>query len=124
MQEKKRKIGILGGTFNPIHYGHLMIGDNALHQFGLDEVIYMPTGHAPHKQFSGDEMAEHRCRMVEAAISDNPDFSISYYEVNTRETSYTYRTLQHFHRKNPDAELYFLLGLILWLIFRPGVIRS
>jgi nicotinate-nucleotide adenylyltransferase len=87
-----------------------MIGENALHQYGLDEVIYLPTGHSPHKGFSGEEMAAHRCRMVEAAIADNPNFRISYYEVNNAETSYTYRTLLHYREQEPDATLYFILG--------------
>ena len=81
MALNKKKIGIFGGTFNPIHYGHLLIAENACAQFNLDHVIFLPTGHTPHKQFMGEDMSEHRCHMVEAAIADNPKFSISYREI-------------------------------------------
>lgn len=83
MNIKARKVGIFGGTFNPIHYGHLMIADNACEQFGLEKVIFMPTGHAPHKEFMGKDMSVHRCKMVEAAIADNPLFDISYREIKS-----------------------------------------
>ena len=76
MTLNKKKIGIFGGTFNPVHYGHLLIAENACDQFELDHVIFLPTGHTPHKAFMGEKMSIHRCHMVEAAIADNPKFSI------------------------------------------------
>lgn len=105
-----KKMGIFGGTFNPIHYGHLLIAENACAQFDLDHVIFLPTGHAPHKQFMGEDMSVHRCRMVEAAIADNPKFSISYREIQNSGVNYTYATLQQLHQEHPECELYFILG--------------
>ena len=104
-----KKMGIFGGTFNPIHYGHLLIAENACAQFDLDHVIFLPTGHAPHKQFMGKDMSVHRCRMVEAAIADNPKFSISYREIQNSGVNYTYATLQQLHQEHPECELYFIL---------------
>ena len=65
------KIGIMGGTFDPIHYGHLMIAENAAEQFGLDQIWFMPNGNPPHKRNSNITSAEHRCAMVELAIAGN-----------------------------------------------------
>ena len=107
---KKRRIGIMGGTFNPIHYGHLIIAENACQQFGLDHVIFMPTGHMPHKAYGGPVMTSHRCEMVRLAIEDNERFSLSTYEVDRTETNYTYKTLEAMHEQYPDADLYFILG--------------
>lgn len=106
----EKRIGIMGGTFNPIHYGHLIIAENACEQFGLDQVIFMPTGHTPHKKFSGDEMARYRCEMVKLAIKDNEKFSLSLMEVQNKEISYTFQTLRNIQKLYPDAKLYFILG--------------
>ena len=106
----KRKIGIMGGTFHPIHYGHLIIAENAYEQYHLDQVIFMPTGHAPHKSFSGDEMTKHRCEMVRLSIEDNPHFSLSLREAERERTTYTYQTLETLHSEYPEAEIYFILG--------------
>ncbi len=105
-----KKIGIMGGTFNPIHNGHLMIAENAREQYSLDQVLFVPTGHSPlqHKQHITD--AIHRCEMVSLAISDNPWFVLSEIEVQSLETSYTFRTLQKLKESYGNAELYFILG--------------
>ena len=107
---QKQKIGIFGGTFNPIHYGHLMIAENACEQFGLEKVIFMPTGHSPHKPFMGEDMNRHRCRMVELAIADNPLFDISYREIESAGINYTYETLRQLNKEQPDTQFYFILG--------------
>lgn len=107
---KKQRIGIMGGTFNPIHYGHLIIAENACEQFHLDRVIFMPTGLMPHKEYGGEEMMSHRCEMVRLAIQDNAHFSISTYEVDRTEMNYTYRTLIAMQDQHPEAELFFILG--------------
>lgn len=107
---EKRRIGIMGGTFHPIHYGHLIIAENACEQFQLEQVIFMPTGHTPHKEFSGNSMTRHRCEMVRLAIEDNPRFSLSLYEAQNPKTNYTYETLQAMQEQYPDAALYFILG--------------
>lgn len=107
---RKKRIGIMGGTFHPIHYGHLIIAENACEQFGLEQVIFMPTGHTPHKEYSGNQMTKHRCEMVRLAIEDNPHFSLSLYEAKNQQTNYTYETLQVIQQQYPDADLYFILG--------------
>ena len=106
----KYRIGIMGGTFNPIHYGHLIIAENAYEQFELDQVIFMPTGHTPHKDYGGEEMTAHRCEMVRLAIEGNDHFSLSTYEVDRREVNYTYLTLAAIHEQYPEAELFFIMG--------------
>lgn len=109
-QTFKKKIGIIGGTFNPIHYGHMIIAENAYEQFGLEKVIFIPTGSSPHKRDEEILPADDRCHMIEAAIEGNPHFGISRMEVNSGEISYTYRTLQILTSENPDTEYYFILG--------------
>lgn len=110
MSEQKRKIGIFGGTFNPVHYGHLLVAENALYQFGLETVIFLPTGISPHKPFMGNEMCDHRCRMLDLAIHGNSHFTVSRMEIDHPETSYTYRTLEKIKNEYPGAELFFILG--------------
>ena len=109
MKDKKR-IGIMGGTFNPIHYGHLMIAENAYQQFDLDEVIFLPTGHMPHKDCGGTEMTKHRCEMVRLAIKQHPHFTLSTYEVDRREVNYTYLTLEAMKEEHPENAYYFIMG--------------
>ena len=110
MSQEKKRIGIFGGTFNPIHYGHLIIAENACQQYHLDQVVFLHTGHSPHKPYMGEDMSVHRCRMVECAIADNPRFSISFEEIQNPDVNYTYKTLQVFQEKFPDSELFFILG--------------
>lgn len=105
-----RNIGIMGGTFNPIHYGHLIIAENAYEQFQLDQVLFMPTGKTPHKHYSGEEMATHRCEMVRLAIEGNDHFSLSTYEIEKMGVNYTYQTLAAIKTQYPDANLYFIMG--------------
>lgn len=112
-QDKERefkRIGIMGGTFNPIHNGHLMIAENAREQFSLDRVLFIPTGHSPlkHKQHVTDSV--HRCAMVSMAISDNPWFTLDEIEVHSPETSYTFRTVEKLKQNYNSSELFFILG--------------
>lgn len=108
--EAIQKIGIMGGTFNPIHNGHLMIAENAREQFGLNKVLFIPTGHSPLRHKQHVTAASHRCNMVSLAISDNPWFVLDKTEVNSTEISYTYRTLQKLKEAYTNAKLYFILG--------------
>jgi nicotinate-nucleotide adenylyltransferase len=105
-----RKIGIMGGTFNPIHYGHLLIAENACAQLGLDEVRFIPTGKSPHKQGQPCLSGAHRLRMVELAIQDNPRFLADDRELVRDALSYTCLTLESLHRQFPGDELYFIMG--------------
>ncbi len=111
MNEKQpNRIGIMGGTFDPIHYGHLLIAQNAAEEFALDRVIFLPTGKSPHKSEAQVTDPAVRCAMVRLAIRDNPAFSMSALEAECSEVNYTYRTLQSFRRMYPQAHLYFIMG--------------
>ncbi len=106
-----KKIGLMGGTFDPIHIGHLILGETAFEQFDLDRVIYMPAGNPPHKRHrEGRATDAERYEMVQLAIRNNPHFSISDFEMNEDGYSYTYRTLEAICRDHPDWELYFIIG--------------
>lgn len=109
--KKVRKIGIMGGTFDPIHIGHLILGEAAYEQFGLDEVWFMPAGNPPHKRNRiGRASDEQRVEMVRRAISSNPHFVLSLEEMNEDGYSYTYRTLERLNAQYTRSEFYFIIG--------------
>lgn len=110
MMKKQHRVGIFGGTFNPIHNGHLMIAENACRQFQLEQIVFMPTGHAPHKAYMGADMSSHRIHMTELAIDGHPSFTISCRELENERVSYTYQTLCRLNAEYPDTEFYFILG--------------
>lgn len=110
MEETYKRIGIMGGAFDPIHYGHLLIAENAAAQYDLDEVHFMPTGQPPHKKKQNLANAEHRCEMIRLAIRDNPRFTLSRLEINAHEVNYTYRTLERIQAAHPKEKLFFILG--------------
>lgn len=103
-----KKYGIIGGTFDPIHNAHLYIAYEAKLKLGLDKVIFVPNGSPPHKSLKKVTGASLRYEMVKEAIKDFEDFEVSDYEINKKELSYTYKTLEHF--KSNDIELYFITG--------------
>ena len=100
----------MGGTFNPIHFGHLLLGETAYEQFSLDEVLFMPTKNPYYKNLGNTVTEEDRVRMVKLAIKDNAHFTFSGEELNREGTTYTVETLQNLTRKNPDCEYYFIMG--------------
>lgn len=104
-----KKYGIFGGSFNPIHYGHLMICEYIKEEMGLDKVIFIPTGNPPHKEL--ELSAEDRYEMVRLAISPNPDFEISDIETTRVEKSYTVDTIRELKKIYKEEKLYFLIGL-------------
>ena len=111
MSEKKKRIGIMGGTFDPIHIGHLILGETAYHQFHLDNVLFMPAGNPPHKQDRENRATDsQRVEMVRLAIASNPHFTLSMEEMHSEGYSYTYRTLERLKKRYPDTEYYFILG--------------
>ena len=103
-----KKIGILGGTFNPIHLAHLYIAYEAKNQLNLDKVIFIPAGSPPHKKDEEVLEASLRYYMVCEAIKSYEGFEISDYEIKKEGLSYTYETLEEF--KSDDNELYFITG--------------
>lgn len=104
-----KKYGIFGGSFNPIHYGHLMICEYIKEEMGLDKVIFIPTGNPPHKEL--ELSAEDRYEMVRLAISPNPDFEISDIETTRVNMSYTVDTIRELKKIYKEEKLYFLIGL-------------
>lgn len=108
---KRKKIGIMGGTFDPIHIGHLILGENAYHQFELDQVLFMPSGNPPHKRSrEGRATLEQRIHMVQLAIHGNPHFSLSLDDVCEEQYSYTKQTLEKMTSMHPDTDYYFIMG--------------
>lgn len=106
----KRRIGIIGGTFNPIHLGHLMIAEVACESFNLEKVIFVPARIPPHKQHDVID-SHHRYAMTAAAVLDNPNFEISDVEMRREGPSYTVDTIQYFKKLyGPTVEFYFIAG--------------
>ena len=104
------KIGILGGTFNPIHYGHLILGEQVAGKLKLDRVIFVPAFMPPHKSDKGIVAPEHRLKMLELAVVGNPHFTVSDIEIRRRGKSYTVDTLREIKKKYPKAALFFICG--------------
>jgi len=107
---KIKKIGVMGGTFNPIHIGHLMIAEQSRKKFELDKVIFVPTGSPPHKDERKLAKALDRYIMTILATSDNNNFMVSDIETNRNGTSYTVDTLELLSKKYNDSELFFITG--------------
>ena len=111
-----RKIGLFGGTFNPIHLGHLRPAEEIVEAFDLERVIFIPASYPPHKKKEGMIPASLRAEMVRLAISDNPRFSFSEVELERPGKSYSIETIEHFREKHGSkTHLYFILGLDAFL---------
>ncbi len=104
------KIGILGGTFNPIHIGHLILAEEARERIGLDKIIFVPTFLPPHKDNSDIAPAKDRLNMVRLAIKGNRHFLVSDVEIRRDGRSYTIDTLKEFNKKYSRQDLYFIIG--------------
>lgn len=113
----QKKIGIMGGTFDPIHIGHLILGESACQQFCLDRVLFMPSGNPPHKIGRQGATNEQRTEMVRLAIAGNPHFELSLLEMHEEGYSYTMQTLRKLHEEMPDTEFYFIMGADSLLAF-------
>jgi len=103
-------VGVLGSAFNPPHLGHLALAQEAAWQLGLNEVILVPTGDAPHKQIADDPGREARMEMTRLAAEDDDRFSVSALEVEREGPSYTYETLEALAEERGDRELVFVMG--------------
>lgn len=111
-----KKIGLFGGTFNPIHYGHLRPAEEIGDRLGLDPIVFIPASDPPHKEKKDLLPAPQRAEMVRLAIADNPRFSFSDAEIARPGKSYSVETIPHFQRLwGAEAELYFLMGLDAFL---------
>lgn len=107
----KHKIGIMGGTFDPIHYGHLFIAETALDKLNLDKIIFIPTGIPPHKKRSLITDSFKRVDMVKLATKKNSNFEVSNIEVNKEKTSYTIDTIKDLKNYyNNKVDIFFITG--------------
>lgn len=106
----KQKIGIIGGSFDPVHNGHLGLARAARSTFQLDRVLFVPAGTPPHKQNQAITPAHHRVEMLRLAIDGEPGFEISKVEIERGGVSYTIDTLRTLQSENPDAELNLIMG--------------
>ncbi len=119
------RIGIMGGTFDPVHLGHMIIAQQALTQLGLDKIWFMPAGDPPHK---GSEVTDKHTRleMLKLAIADNPDFELFTYEADKERPSYSAITMTELDELYPDNDFYFIMGADSLLNFekwyRPDII--
>jgi len=105
------RVGILGGTFNPVHNGHVTVAKEALARLDLDNIVFVPAYMPPHKDTTELISADDRYEMIELAIGDNEDFHISRFEIERKQRSYSIETINHFIEIYPDnAKLYFLIG--------------
>ncbi len=107
---RKKKTGIMGGTFNPIHVGHLLLAENARDSFGLDEILFIPSGRSYMKQEAEILDRRERYEMTSLAIEGNPAFSISDIEVRRKGNTYTCDTLSRLKASEPETEFYFIVG--------------
>lgn len=106
-----RRVGLFGGTFNPIHVGHLAVAQMAQEAMKLDKIIFIPSNWPPHKHADVLAPARHRYNMVRLAIANNPAFEISDYEICKEGKSYTIDTLRDFRRIYPkETRLFFIIG--------------
>ncbi len=110
MSENKKRVGIMGGTFNPIHLGHLIIAEAAYEAYNLDEVLFVPSGVSYMKDQSEILDAKKRVHMTGLAIEDNPHFALSTIEIDRDGNSYSYETLETLRKQNPNTEYFFLVG--------------
>lgn len=106
----RSKIGVLGGTFNPVHFGHLTLAQDALEQFDLDRVLFVPCARPPHKKPDRLAPARHRLAMLRAAIKGKKGFGVSTVELGRGGVSYSVDTLGELRRRWPGARFYFIIG--------------
>ncbi len=104
------RLGIFGGTFDPVHYGHLLLAECCREQCRLDSVWFLPTAVPPHKQQREMTPATQRIEMLELAIAGNPAFSVCRYEAERGGVNYTVDTLARFREEDPSRELFLLVG--------------
>ena len=104
------RLGLFGGSFDPVHFGHLLLAECCLHQCRLDQVRFLPAAVPPHKRDREVTPGENRIEMLELAIGGHDRFVVARYELDRGGVSYTVDTLRHFRSEDPEVELFLLLG--------------
>ena len=104
------RLGLYGGTFDPIHHGHLILARDAIEKLGLDRIIFLPAAISPHKLARAPAPAELRRAMVAAAIAGEPRFGLDDSELRRTGPSFTIDSVEQFHARHPEAHLYYLIG--------------
>ena len=110
MTRKRKRIGLLGGTFNPIHLGHLLIAQDALEQLALDRVKFIPSATPSHKTVEAMAGERDRIRMIKLAIRGNQRFEVDDLEIRRGGKSYSVDTLTELRRRHPQADFFFIIG--------------
>ncbi len=111
-----KNLGIIGGTFNPIHYGHLIAAEFTREAFALDRIIFVPSARPPHKAPEEILESRHRLVMAEIAVRDNPFFSVSTLEIDRQGLSYSVETVDSIRGLHPGANLFFILGIDAFML--------
>lgn len=110
VEKVRRRVGIMGGTFNPIHTGHLIMAEQVITQLGLDEILFMPNNIPPHIDSKTAIDGETRAKLIELAIADNPKFLLERFELERGGVSYSYDTIKQLRENYPDVDFYFIIG--------------
>ena len=110
MRNTLKKIGIIGGTFDPVHNGHLHLAEQAQKFFDLDRVIFIPAFRSPHKLTIKPESCKHRLSMLSLALKNRPSFSMDKIEIKKNAVSYTIETLKDLNSEHPDWSVFLILG--------------
>ncbi|MEM9157719.1 MAG: nicotinate-nucleotide adenylyltransferase [Verrucomicrobiota bacterium] len=105
-----QRIGLFGGSFDPIHNGHLIMAQDACEHLNLDRIYFIPAGEAPLRSNKPHSLAEDRFAMVEAAITDNPSFEASDVDIKREGISYSIHTVNDFSKTHPEAHLFWIAG--------------
>jgi len=109
-----RRLGILGGAFDPLHCGHIRVAEAVFLTFQLDHVLFIPSGRPPHKP-GASASGEHRLKLLELGLAGDPRFSVSDMEIRRPETSYSVHTLEAIRGSHPGTRLFFIMGLDTFL---------
>ncbi|CAN5412261.1 nicotinate-nucleotide adenylyltransferase [soil metagenome] len=110
MSKPNEKIGLYGGSFDPIHNGHLILARDAMERLGLDRVIFLPARISPHKLNRPPATAEARCQMLAAAVAGEPFFEMDDCEINREGPSFTIDTVALYRERFPEAKIYYFIG--------------
>ncbi len=107
---RKKKLGLFGGTFNPVHHGHLIVAEWLMYSLEIEKVFFIPSNVHPFKEDENVISADHRKKMLQLALQDYPEFEISEFELVKNSVSYSIETIEFFKSKYADYELYFFIG--------------